>query len=631
MEIDELLQKSIVRGRGKNKRYWTPQEDDALLQSLLELASDPKWRNDSGFRSGYMNRLEELLVSKLPHCGLRAEPHIESRLKHWSEKYSALAEMLSSTRFGWDDEKKLLLAEKSVYDEWVKTHKKAKGLYGVPFHYFDILAEVYGKDRPSGEKSESFVQAIKKINVEISNEPMTPETEEDVSIESDPECRFAVAAQTLNKRYASSQPPLKKARKQQTSQEDERKKTEDDVNLQNISSVFGRIFQDISMNLASMARAWSQAEEREGQLEEQSNRVLEEVMKLEGLAPSEALEVATILISEESKLRVFFQAPSSLKKHNLNASLRGPVALFVNQNASPQTNGFSPTPIHLRLLRSGEKPLGRCLQLLLSRKPQFPLLQITFISVLAMAAASRGFISRLRGLVVTHNPASGAAATTTRLASYRFFSTESVAFADESEIDVLRPRIIEAKPGIMTPDSKRTGAIAVKCRMTALWDKWGARVPITIKSVEKEGFFALQLGWLWTEEVEKFNKTRSRSQSVPMKRKLREFPVTEDALLPVGMPFGVRHFVPGQYVDIAGITRGKGFQGVMKRHGFSGMPASHGASLSHRSGGSTGQRDAPGKVFKGRKMPGRMGGVHRTVKNVWIDPKRNLMWVKGQV
>lgn len=119
-----------------------------------------------------------------------------------------------------------------------------------------------------------------------------------------------------------------------------------------------------------------------------------------------------------------------------------------------------------------------------------------------------------------------------------------------------------------------------------------------------------------------------------MKRKLKEFQVTEDALLPLGTPIGVRHFVPGQYVDVTGITRGKGFQGGMKRWGMKGGPASHGASLSHRSIGSTGQRDAPGKVFKGKKMPGRMGAKQRTVKNVWvyrIDPARNLMWVKGQV
>ncbi|KAL0388945.1 UNVERIFIED_CONTAM: 50S ribosomal protein L3-2, mitochondrial [Sesamum radiatum] len=117
-----------------------------------------------------------------------------------------------------------------------------------------------------------------------------------------------------------------------------------------------------------------------------------------------------------------------------------------------------------------------------------------------------------------------------------------------------------------------------------------------------------------------------------MKRKLTEFPVTEDALLPVGTSISVRHFVPGQYVDVTGITKGKGFQGGMKRWGFKGMPASHGASLSHRSIGSTGQRDAPGKVFKGKKMPGHMGVEQRTVKNVWIykvDPARNLLWVPG--
>ncbi|KAB2092933.1 hypothetical protein ERO13_A02G058500v2 [Gossypium hirsutum] len=263
------------------------------------------------------------------------------------------------------------------------------------------------------------------------------------------------------------------------------------------------------------------------------------------------------------------------------------------------------------------------------------------------ALSTRGLVSRLHQQFLSLSRPSAAAPTSLPFHSLtrRLFSSD--ALMDGSQILHKPPaRIIQATPAIMTPNSKRTGIIAVKCGMTALWDKWGARLPITIlwvddnivsqvKTVEKEGIFSLQIGCghkkpkhLTKPEVGHF-----RAQGVPLKRKLKEFPVTEDALLPVGTSLGVRHFVPGQYVDVSGTSRGKGFQGAMKRWGFKGMPASHGASLSHRSPGSTGQRDAPGKVFKGKKMPGRMGGKTRTVKNVWvykIDPARNLMWVRGQ-
>eukprot|EP00244_Chara_vulgaris_P010668 TRINITY_DN4986_c0_g1_i4.p2 TRINITY_DN4986_c0_g1~~TRINITY_DN4986_c0_g1_i4.p2 ORF type:complete len:160 (+),score=28.98 TRINITY_DN4986_c0_g1_i4:3-482(+) len=104
--------------------------------------------------------------------------------------------------------------------------------------------------------------------------------------------------------------------------------------------------------------------------------------------------------------------------------------------------------------------------------------------------------------------------------------------------------------------------------------------------------------------------------------------------MPVGTPITVRHFVPGQYIDVRGVTIGKGFQGVMKRHGFAGGPASHGNSKAHRKAGSTGQCQDPGKVFKGKKMAGHMGAERRTVQNVWvyrIDPHRNLMYIRGQI
>ncbi|GAB4849140.1 hypothetical protein Ancab_040157 [Ancistrocladus abbreviatus] len=307
-------QDGTSRGRGKNKRYWTPQEDNVLIQALHELATNSKWKSENGFKSGYMNRLEEMILSRLPQCGLRAEPHIESRLKHWSEKYSAMAEMLGTSEFGWDDEKKLLQVEKSVYDEWIKTHKKAKGLYGVSFLYFDILAEIYGKDRATGEISESFVQAINNIDVEIENEPMTfDSSDDDVGGESVSMSRSRT--QSVQDDDISSQHPSKKAKKLKTSREKEKRKMDNNIDLAtSLHSVFlnfGNIFHNININLATMANTWSLVEEREQcaekrkqQLNDKENKVLKEVMKLDGISLFEALEVATVLIAEKHKLSV---------------------------------------------------------------------------------------------------------------------------------------------------------------------------------------------------------------------------------------------------------------------------------------------------------------------------------------
>ena len=193
----------------------------------------------------------------------------------------------------------------------------------------------------------------------------------------------------------------------------------------------------------------------------------------------------------------------------------------------------------------------------------------------------------------------------------------------------------------------RSGMIAQKVGMTRVFTDEGTHVPVTVLKVDgcqvvsvrtqdKDGYTAVQLG----EGVRKPKHTTKPMRGhfakagVEPKRKLVEFRVTEDALLDVGAELSVEHFVAGQKVDVTGTSIGKGFAGAMKRHNFSGLRASHGVSLSHRSHGSTGNNQDPGRVWKGKKMAGHMGDVRVTTQNLVIvstDAERGLILVRGAV
>ncbi|MEC7463334.1 MAG: 50S ribosomal protein L3 [Pseudomonadota bacterium] len=193
----------------------------------------------------------------------------------------------------------------------------------------------------------------------------------------------------------------------------------------------------------------------------------------------------------------------------------------------------------------------------------------------------------------------------------------------------------------------RSGLIAQKMGMTRIFTDGGEHVPVTVLKVddcqvidvrtpEKNGYAAVQVGAgaAKTKNVSKPMRGHyARSKVVP-KRKLAEFRISEDAMLNIGDELTVEHFVPGQMVDIAGISIGKGFAGGMKRHNFRGLEATHGVSISHRSHGSTGNSQDPGKVFKGKKMAGQMGAERVTVQNLSVvrtDAEEGLILVKGSV
>ena len=193
----------------------------------------------------------------------------------------------------------------------------------------------------------------------------------------------------------------------------------------------------------------------------------------------------------------------------------------------------------------------------------------------------------------------------------------------------------------------RTGVIAKKLGMTRIFREDGRHVPVTVlalennqvvavKTDETDGYTAVQLGAgsKKAKNTTKPERGHFGKAEVEPKAKVAEFRVDADAVLQPGATISADHFVPGQVVDVTGVTQGKGFAGVMKRWNFGGLRATHGVSVSHRSHGSTGQRQDPGKVFKGKKMAGHMGARQRTQQNLEVvstDVARGLIFVMGSV
>jgi large subunit ribosomal protein L3 len=193
----------------------------------------------------------------------------------------------------------------------------------------------------------------------------------------------------------------------------------------------------------------------------------------------------------------------------------------------------------------------------------------------------------------------------------------------------------------------RTGLIAQKIGMSAYFAGDGAHVPVTVLKIDNcevvsqrtkeiDGYTAVQLGVgeAKVKNVSKPMRGHFSKSKVEPKRRVVEFRVSDDSMVEVGKEITVDHFVVGQFVDVVGVTQGKGFAGAMKRHGFHGLRASHGVSVSHRSHGSTGQCQDPGKVFKGKKMAGHMGNTQVTTQSLEVistDVNRGIILIKGAI
>ncbi|KAL2942781.1 Structural maintenance of chromosomes flexible hinge domain-containing protein 1 [Bienertia sinuspersici] len=294
--------------------------DSKKTWRLVEVRERQAIEEENGFKNGYMNKLEELIKYMFPNCGLKATPHIESRIKHWSEKYvqwrlcypsQELDGMLRRRCYKW---RRRCSTNRVI--------KKEKGLFAVPFTHFDTLAEIYVKDKTTRDASESFVDDVNSAHSasysstsQSGKRPMkledhsTPSKMAKVkarSLASDSSTQFRSIKIEDNHPSHSKKEKVKDVKEAKVKGKNLKSlyKNDDDelvASLHDVSKYFGKIFENINDNLGTIASACSNAEEREQRMDEKVNKVLEEVMKLDGISPSEALEVATILMAEEHK------------------------------------------------------------------------------------------------------------------------------------------------------------------------------------------------------------------------------------------------------------------------------------------------------------------------------------------
>ncbi|GAB4852062.1 hypothetical protein Ancab_040541 [Ancistrocladus abbreviatus] len=293
----------VIRGRGKSKRFWTQEEVQALVESLHELSVDAQWKGENGFKNGYLVRLEEMLHQKVPGCGLKADPHIDSKLRALKRKFDAIHEMLGKSRFGWDINTTTIKVDK-------KDHKDARGLWGMPFPHYDMLLEVYGSNRANGQDVETFFDAINNMKKSMETQKRNFEFDVDLDEEEFSSTQRKTFESGDSIQVASSS---KQSKKQKSFKGKEARQAMDMTS--NFNDVaFGTFMKDMNTHLATMANAWSKSQAHEEDMAKKGNKIVNDLLELEGLSQLEVIQATVTLTTEPNKLVIFYQLPPQLRR-----------------------------------------------------------------------------------------------------------------------------------------------------------------------------------------------------------------------------------------------------------------------------------------------------------------------------
>ncbi|KAM3708278.1 hypothetical protein ACB098_02G086300 [Castanea mollissima] len=301
--MENTYSEPVNEGKRGTKFQWTAEEDDKLVECLLELAGDVKWKAENGFKAGFTAKLEELLEKKLPGCGIKASPHIESRYKTLRKQYRAIADMLgpNASGFGWNDNEKMVVVEKQIFEDWVKGHPDAKGLRNKRFPHFDDLALVFGKDRASGDRAQHAIDATEELARGQENQSPTNEAE----IEKN------AGIGEINGNDSGSQTQIPNQGSSSKNLNRKRPRSNDELieTLMETMKDFGKKYEETNGHMATIASCFKiESEEAERRM-----KVFNELLKIEGLSISERIKAGELLTADTRKCDFFYSLPGDVR------------------------------------------------------------------------------------------------------------------------------------------------------------------------------------------------------------------------------------------------------------------------------------------------------------------------------